>query len=131
MPGIQELDDIKRSEMKEKVSKENKRRERKVLETILNGDNIVKAANTWAVPEVRHSAPFLDWRKQEIQELDKRPGKLMAMHKALHPKGNVDQLCISRDEGGTGLFSVENTRNVKNRTREEHKGEQGATPECS
>ena len=46
--GVQELDNIKSSEMKERVSKEYKRRVRKVLETKLNGNNIIKAINTWA-----------------------------------------------------------------------------------
>ena len=31
------------------------------------------------------------------------------MHKALHPKSNVDRLYISRKEGGRGFFSVEDT----------------------
>ena len=107
--GVQELDDIKTSEMKERVSKEYKRRVRKVLETKLNGNNIIKAINTWAVSVVRYSAPFLDWRKEEIQELDRRTRKLMTMHKALHPKSNVDRLYISRNEGGRGLISIEDT----------------------
>ena len=46
--GVQEFDDIKTSEMKERVRKDNKRRVRKVLETKLNGNNIIKAINTWA-----------------------------------------------------------------------------------
>ena len=33
----------------------------------------------------------------------------MTMHKALHPKSNVDRLYISRNEGGRGLISVEDT----------------------
>ena len=107
--GVQELDDTKTSEMKERVSKEYKRRVRKVLETRLNGNNIIKAINTWAVSVVRYSGPFLDWRKEEIQELDRRTRKLMTMHKALHPKSNVDRLYISRNEGGRGLISVEDT----------------------
>ena len=80
-----------------------------MLETKLNGNNVIKAINTWAVSVVRYSAPFLDWRKEEIQELDRRTRKLMTMHKALHPKSNVDRLYISQNEGGRGLLSVEDT----------------------
>ena len=80
-----------------------------MLETKLNGNNVTKAINTWAVSVVRYSAPFLDWRKEEIQELDRRIRKLMTMHKALHPKSNVDRLYISRNEGDRGLLSVEDT----------------------
>ena len=34
------------------------------------------------------------------------------MHKALHPKSNVDRLYISRKEGGRGLISIEDTTRV-------------------
>ena len=42
-----EADDLKRSEMKENIKKEYKRRVRKVLETKLNGHNLIKAINTF------------------------------------------------------------------------------------
>ena len=33
----------------------------------------------------------------------------MTMHKALHPRDNVDRLYVSRKEGGRGLASTENS----------------------
>ena len=33
----------------------------------------------------------------------------MTMHKALHPKSDVDRLYLPRKEGGRGLISVEDT----------------------
>ena len=107
--GVLEAGDLNRSEMKEKINKEYKRRVRKVLETKLNGHNLIKAINTWAVAVVRYSAPFLDWNKDELLALDRRTRKLMTMHKALHPKSNVDRLYLSRKEGGRGLISIEDT----------------------
>ena len=50
--GVQESCTIKTSEMKDSVSREYKRRVRKVLETKRNGKNIIKAINTWAVSVV-------------------------------------------------------------------------------
>ena len=41
--------------------------------------------------------------------MDQRTRKLMAMHKALHPRDDVDRLYVSRKEGGRGLASIENT----------------------
>ena len=38
----------------------------------------------------------------------------MAMHKALHPKSNVDRLYIPRKEGGRGLQGVTETVKVTN-----------------
>ena len=53
--------------MKEVITKEHKRRVRKVLETKLNGGNIIKAINMWVIPVLSYSAPFLTWRKTELQ----------------------------------------------------------------
>ena len=33
----------------------------------------------------------------------------MTMHKALHPRDNVDRLYVSRKEGGRGLASIEDS----------------------
>ena len=44
--------------------------------------------------------------------MDQRTRKLMTMHKALHPRVDVDRLYVSRKEGGRGLASIENTVDV-------------------
>ena len=41
--------------------------------------------------------------------MDQRTRKLMTMHKALHPRDDVDRLYVSRKEGGRGLASIEDT----------------------
>ena len=56
--GVLQNDEVMEKEMKEVVTKEYKRKVRKVLETKLNGGNIIKAINTWAIPILRYSAPF-------------------------------------------------------------------------
>ena len=33
----------------------------------------------------------------------------MTMHKAVHPRDDVDRLYVSRKEGGRGLASIEDT----------------------
>ena len=92
--------------MKEKIENEYKRRVRKILETKLSGENVIKAINTWAIALLRYSAAFLDWTKEEKQQLDRRKTrKLLTMHKGLHPKSNVGRLYIPRKEGGRGLLS--------------------------
>ena len=35
--------------------------------------------------------------------MDQRTRKLLTMHKALHPRDNVDRLYVPRKEGGKGL----------------------------
>lgn len=63
-----------------KTNKEYKRTYRTEFEIRLNRDNITEATNAWAVPFIRDTAPFSDWRRQEMQELNSRPRKPMAIH---------------------------------------------------
>ena len=105
--GVLEADRIKMDEMKEKVRKEYYRRVRKVLESKLNGGNVIKAMNTWAVAAVRYTAGILDWTVNELKEMDRKTRKLMTMNRALHPKADVDRLYVSRNEGGRGMMSIE------------------------
>ena len=84
--GILEADTIKQVEMKNKIQKEYLRRTRKLLETKLFSRNLIKGINTWAVPR-----------------------KLMTMHKAVHPRDNVDRLYVPRKEGARGLASIEDS----------------------
>ena len=57
--GILEADKFLEKKMKLNVSKEYIRRFRKVLKTKLNGGNIVRGVNTWAVSLLRYSAEKL------------------------------------------------------------------------
>ena len=57
--GILEADTIKQVEMKEKNLKDYLRRTRKLLETKLYNRNLFKGINTWTLPLVRYSGPFL------------------------------------------------------------------------
>ena len=104
--GILEADTIKQVEMKNKFQKEFLRRTRKLLETKFSSRNLIKGINTWAVPLVRYSGPFLKWTRKELRKMDQRTRKLMTMHKALHPRDDVD---VPRKEGGRGLASIEDS----------------------
>ena len=41
--------------------------------------------------------------------MDQRTRKLMTMHKALHPIDDVDRRYVSRNAGGRGLASIEDS----------------------
>ena len=82
---------------------------RKILETKLNGGNIITGVNTWVISLLRYSAAFLDWTRAELEQMDRRTRKLMTMHQAVNPKSEVARIYLSRKEGGRGLISVEDT----------------------
>ena len=107
--GILEANTIKQVEMKDRIRKEYLRRTRKLLETKLSNRNLIKGMNTWAVPLVRYSGPFLKYTRDERKQMDQRTRKLMTMHKALHPRDDVDRLYVPRKEGGSGLASIEDS----------------------
>ena len=108
--GILEADTIKQVQMKDKIQKEYVRRTRKLLQTKLSSRNLIKGINTWAIPIVRYSGPFLKWTRDELTQIDQRNGKLRTMHKALHPRDDVDRRYVSRKERGRrGLASIEDS----------------------
>ena len=71
--------------------------------------NYIKGENTWVVPLVRYSGPFLKLTREELQQMDQRTRKLMTMHKALHPREDVDRFHMSRKERGRGLTSIQDS----------------------
>ena len=92
-----------------KIRKEYLRRTRKLLDIKLLSRNLIKGINTWAVSLVRNLGSFLEWARDELKQMDQRTRKLMAMHKALHPRDDVNRLYVSRKEGGRVLASIEDT----------------------
>ena len=98
--GILEEDKFLEEKMKLNVSKEYIRRLRKVLKSKINGKNLVRGVNTWAVSLLRYSAAFVSWRKSELQAINRKTGRLFTIYGALRPISNADRLYIPRKEGG-------------------------------
>ena len=107
--GTLEADTTKQVQMKDKIRKEFLMRTRKLLETRLSIRNLIKGINTWAVPLVKYSGLFLKSTRDELKQIDQRIRKLMTMHKAIHPRDDVDRLYVSRKEGGSGVASIEDS----------------------
>ena len=126
--GILEADTIKQVQMKDMIRNEYLKRTRKLLETKLSSRNLIKGINNWAVPLVRYSGPFLKWTREELKQMDQRTRKLMTMHKALHPRDDVDRLYVSKKQGGRGLartirVDTDNTINERMTTTRKQKWE--------
>ena len=82
---VLKADKFLEEKMKLNVSKEYIRRLRKVLKSKLNGGNLVRGVNSWAVSLLRYSAAFVSWRKSELQAIDRKTRKLFTISEALHP----------------------------------------------
>ena len=49
------------------------------------------------------------WTGAKFKQMDQRIRKLMAMHKSLPPRDDVDRLYVSRKEGGKELACIEDS----------------------
>ena len=101
--GIIELDKIKKTEIKEKISKEYKRRQRLILKYKLNGETI----STWAVAIFRYRTGLIQWEASELKDLDRNSRKTMTMYKGLHLKRDIDRLYVKGKERVRDFISVE------------------------
>ena len=61
------------------------------MKSKLNGGNLVCGVNALAVSLLRYSAAFVNWRKSELQAVDRKAKKLFTIYGALHPKPDVDR----------------------------------------
>ena len=105
--GIDEGNGIQHSKMKEKLRKEYYRRVRLILKSELNARNKIEAINTLAVPVLQYSFNVINWRVQEIINLDTKTRKFLTMAKMHHPRSDVSRLYLQRKEGGRGLIQLE------------------------
>ena len=104
--GIIEVYKIRKTKMKDKIAKYYKRRKRLILKSKLNGRNKVTAINTWTVTIFRYGAGIIQWKASKLKDLDRKPGKTLAMYEELNPKSDVDRLYAKIMEGGRSLIGV-------------------------
>ena len=48
----------------------------------------------------------MKWTKRELDEINRKTRKVMAMTQELHFRSDVDKLSVSRMEGGKGLTKL-------------------------
>ena len=74
--GVLESDDVLHRECKERLRCEYVRRAKKCLKFKLNGGNMIKAINIWAVSLMRYSKGIIDWTKEELDNVDWKNKKI-------------------------------------------------------
>jgi hypothetical protein len=56
---------------------------------------------------LRYSFGTINWRLEEIQQIDRKTRKMLTTYKRHHPKADIDRLYVKRKEGGRGMVQVE------------------------
>ena len=78
-----------------------------ILKSELNTRNKITAIGSLAVPVLRYSFGIINWRIEEIKQIDRKTRKMLTMYKMHHPKADKDRLYAKRKEGGRGLVQVQ------------------------
>jgi hypothetical protein len=78
-----------------------------ILKSELYARNKITAIGALAVLVLRYSFGIINWRSEEIKQIDRKTRKTLTMYKVHHPKADIDRLYIKREGGGRGLVQVE------------------------
>ena len=78
-----------------------------ILKTELKARNKITAIGAIAVPVLRYSFGSINWRIEEIKQIDRKTRNMLTMYKMHHPKADIDRLYVKRKEGGRGMVQVE------------------------
>jgi len=81
------------------------KRLRLVLGLELSTKNKIQAIGSLAIPELRYSFGIVNWC-QELQKLDRKTRKLLAIHGQHCPQADVDRLYVPRKQVGRGLMQL-------------------------
>lgn len=92
-----------RTETEEKLM----RRVNKILSSELNGRNMIKAINTWAIPVITYSFGVINWSNTEIERINRRIRTSMTKHRIHHTNASTTRLYLPRKLGGRGLLNLQ------------------------
>ena len=62
---------------------------------------------TLAIPVLAYSFHIVDWKMEEIRQLDRKTRKLLTLQRMHHPKADMDRMYLLRSEGGRGLIQLQ------------------------
>ena len=105
--GIEEGEGVQHHKMKVKIRKEYKRRIKLVLKSELNARNKIAAINSLAVPVILYIYGVIDWKLDEIQDLDRMTRKQLCINQMLAMKADVVGIYLPWQEGGRSLMNLE------------------------
>ena len=105
--GMEDGEGAQHHKMKVKIRKEYKRRIKLVLKSELNARNKIAAINTLAAPVILYSYGVIDWKVDEIQDLDGMTMKQLCMNWMLAKKADVDRIYLPCQEAGRSLMNLE------------------------
>jgi hypothetical protein len=98
---------IQHSIIKENLEKHFYLRIKSILKSKLNGNNLIKAVNTYAVPLLTYSFGVIKWSKTNLQNINIKTRVLFTKFSKHHPKSAIERFNLPRENGGRGFSNLE------------------------
>jgi hypothetical protein len=105
--GINQSNHIRHSIIKENLEKQFYLRIKSILKSKLNGNNLIKAVNTYAVPLLTYSFGVIKWSKTNLQNINIKTRVLFTKFSKHHPKSAIERFNLPRENGGRGFSNLE------------------------
>jgi hypothetical protein len=105
--GINQSNHIQHSIIKENLEKQFYLRIKSILKSKLNGNNLIKAVNTYAVLLLTYSFGVIKWSKTNLQNINIQTRVLFTKFCKHHPKSAIERFNLPRENGGRGFSNLE------------------------
>ena len=100
-----EFNSVRENDTIRNFQREYFRRSRLVMRSKANGRNKIGALNTWPILVLRYGAGVLNWRKNVLDEMNRKTRKIIIINKDFHQKSDIDRSYVRRSKGDRGLLS--------------------------
>ena len=111
--GYEQSRCIHHRETKESITKAFTSRLNVITKTKLNGKNIIKAINTYAIPILTYSFGIVDWSQTDLKNLQTKINTILTRNRQQHPKSAIERAILPRREGGKGLIDINAQHNLQ------------------
>ncbi|CAK1579591.1 unnamed protein product [Parnassius mnemosyne] len=104
--GILQSHRIQHGEIRSKMIEVYNQRLKGILSSGLNGRNLVKAINTFAIPVLTYTFGIVNWSDTELERVERSTRVMLTKYLVHHPKSAVERVTLPRAKGGRGLIDI-------------------------
>ena len=105
--GIKQRITIDHTKQKKETETQFAGRVYDISKSYLNGRNLIKALNTYAIPLLTYTFGILHWSSTDLANMDRKMRTILTKTKHHHPKSSIERINIPRKLGGRGLLNIQ------------------------
>lgn len=104
--GILQAYKLKHKDVKCMLTDTYTKRVTQILKSGLNGKNMFKAINTYAIPTLTYTFGILKWTKTDLENIQIKTRVLLTKYRCHHPRSAIERVILPRQKGGRGLIDL-------------------------